>query len=415
MIRAFGVLLVLTACQDQSGTIQLGLTTAPASTVLDSVERLRVTITEPREVFETVRTDRGFDLALDVEATGLPGYLIVEGFTAGDALVATGMSPPFAVSAIDARIAIYMAPPMSIEPAPAPLSPAREASASASLTYGAILAGGRDPTTGTAIADVVVYNAYLHSVTAGMPLPGPRLGAALAVDSADGVYMFGGVDAAGAETGTLWRFDTTVPPNGVYAVIADEASYARAEERMVPLGPDRFVVTGTPILELNGRLLATRTELPSLPQGGASVVGRDGAPAAVFAGATGITRFRDNAFGLLSADPQPDARVVTLPDRTLLVAGGSTTAVRVDVVTGALTAIPSFLPVACPDPELVATRRHVVTSCGGQTFVHDAGTLELLATLPSGGTSLVALPTDQVLMLRGSELALFTPPAPESP
>ena len=411
-MRALGVLLALTACQDQSGTIQLGLTTAPGSTVLDAVELLRVTITEPREVFETVRTDSGFDLALDVEATGLPGYLIIEGFTAGDALVATGMSPPFSVNAIDARISVYMAAPMSIEPAPAALTPAREASTAAPLTYGAILAGGRDPATGTALADVVVYNAYLHSFTAGLPLPAARLGAALGVDSADGVYMLGGTDASGAETGTLWRFDTTIAPNGAYTSIADEASYARADERMVPLGPDRFLVTGTPILELSVQRLFTRTELPSLPQGAAGVVGPDGVPAAVFAGATGITRFRDNAFGLLSGDPHPDARAVTLPDRTILVAGGSTDAVRVDVVTGALTALPGFLPVTCPDPELVATRRHVVVSCGTQTFVHDAATLELLATLPSGGTSLVALPNDQVLMLRGSELALFTPPAP---
>ncbi len=411
-MRALGVLLVLAACQDTSGTIQLGLTTAPGSTVLDSVERLRVTITEPREEIETVRTDSGFDLALDVEATGLPAYLIIEGFDAGDALVATGMSPPFSVSAIDARIAVYMAPPMSIEPAPAQLSPAREASSSASLTYGAILVGGRDPATGTALADVVVYNAYLHTFIAGLPLPGPRRGAAITADSADGVYILGGVDASGAETGSLWRFDTTIAPNGSYAVIADDPTYARADERMVPIGSDRYLATGAPILELTAQTLLTRVELPSLPQGGAGVLGPDGAPAGVFAGATGITRFRDNAFSLLSGDPRPDARVVTLPDRTLLVAGGATDAVRVNVVTGALTAIPSFLPVACPDPELVATRRHVVTSCGTQTFVHDAMTLELLATLPSGGTSLVALPSDQVLMLRGSELALFTPPAP---
>ncbi len=411
-MRALTVVIALTACQGDSGTIQLGLTTAPGSTVLDPVERLRVTITEPREVFETLRTDRGFDLDLDVEATALPGYLIIEGFAADDALVATGMSPPFSVNAIDARIVIYMAPPMSIEPAPAALTPPRAASTAAPLSYGAILVGGRDPATGTSVADVVVYNAYLHTYIAGLPLPGPRFGAALAVDRADGVFIDGGLDAAGTETGTLWRFDTTIPPNGAYSVIADEPSYARAHEHMVTIGPDRYLVTGTPILELAARTLSTRVELPSLPQGGAGVLGPDGVPAAVFAGATGITQFRADAFGLLSGEPRPDARVVTLPDRTMLVAGGSTDAVRIDVVTGALTAIPSFLPVACPDPELVATRRHVVTSCGTQTFVHDATTLELIATLPSGGTSLVALPSEQVLMLRGSELALFTPPPP---
>ncbi|MBA3453442.1 MAG: hypothetical protein H0T42_10155 [Deltaproteobacteria bacterium] len=409
-MRVLG-LLALAACQDQSGTIELGLTTAPGSTVLDAVERLRVTITEPRDVFETVRTETGFHLDLDVEATGLPGKLIVEGF-AGDALVATGMSPPFAVSGIDAKIVVYMAAPMSIEPAPAALSPAREFSAAGSLTYGAILVGGRDPTTGTARADVTVYNAYLHAVTAGLPLPAPRLGPALAIGSDDAVYLFGGLDANGNTTGTLWRFDTSIPPNGAYSLLADEPAQARTNERMVPLGLDRFLITGTPILEVDREMLTTRTELPSLPQGGAGVVGPDGVPAAVFAGTTGITRFRDNAFGLVSADSRGDARAVTLPDRTILVAGGSTDAVRVDVVTGALTAVPGFLPITCPDPELAATTRHVVVSCGTEVFIHDAASLQLLATLPSAGTSLAALPTDQVLMLRGSELALFTPPPP---
>lgn len=404
--------IVLAACQDQSGTIELGLTTAPRSTVLDTVERLRVTITEPREMFETLRTDRGFDLDLDVEATGLPSSLILEGFDAGDALVATGMSPPFAVNAIDAKITVYMAAPMSIEPAPVALTPARELAATGTLAYGVILAGGRDPATGDPIDAVTVYNAYLHTFTAGVPLPAPRLGLGLVVGRLDAVHLFGGLDAAGAATGTLWRFDTTIPPNGSISVLADEASYARTDATMVPLGLDRFLVTGAPILDFTGNVLTSRTELPSLPRGGAGVVGPDGVAVGVFAGATGITRFRDNAFNLLSADPRMNARAITLPDRTILVAGGSTDAVRVDVITGALTGVPGFLPVACPAPEAVATTRHVLVSCGTTTYVYDATSLERLAMIQSGGTSLAALPNGQVLMLRGSELALFTPSPP---
>jgi len=43
------------------------------------------------------------------------------------------MSPPFAVSAIDAKIVIYLAAPMSIAAAPAVLAPARELSSAAPL------------------------------------------------------------------------------------------------------------------------------------------------------------------------------------------------------------------------------------------------------------------------------------------
>jgi len=408
-MRMLCALLVLAACQDQSGTIELGLITAPGSTIIDGIERLRVTITEPRETFETVRTDSGFDLSIAVEATGNPGQLVLEGFDASDRLVATGVSPPFSVNAIDARIVLYVAPPMSIEPAPVVLAPARELSAAGSLTYGAILAGGRDPTSLTALDDVVVYNAFLHSITTGLPLPAPRLGAALAVGSNDSVYLLGGRNAAGDPTGTLWRFDTTVPPNGAYTTIADDATYARSDARMVPLGTERFLVSGTPILDVGTTMVLTRTDLASLPPGGAGVVGADGVAVAIFAGPAGITRFRDNAFATISADPRIDARAVTLPDRSILVAGGSAGAVRVDVITGEL-ASTSLLPIACAAPEMVATRLHVVASCGGSTYVFDAANLALLATIPTSGTSLAPLPNGQVLMLRGTELALFTPP-----
>jgi len=410
MRSALFAVLALVGCQDQSGTIELGLITAPGSTIIDRIERLRVTITEPRETFETVRTaSGGFDLGLEVEATGGPGQLVLEGFDASDTLVATGSSPSFSVNAIDAKILIYLAAPMSIEPAPVVLSPARELSAAGSLTYGAILVGGRDPATLAALDAVVVYNAFLHSVTVGLPLPAPRIGIALAIGAADSVYLFGGRDAVGAPAGTLWRFDTSVPPNGAYSVIADDASNARSGAVMVPLGTERFLVSGSPVLDVGTTMVLTRTDLASLPPGGAGVVGPDGVATAVFAGPAGITRFRDNAFGSLSADPHTDARAVTLPDRSILIAGGSAGAVRVNVVTGDLTSVP-LLAVACSAPEAVATVRHVVIACGGMTYVFDAGDLTLLATIPTAGTSLAALPNGQVLMLRGSELALFTPP-----
>src|SRR5204863_1744 len=53
-----------------SGTIAIGLTTAPGATLLDRVVRLRLTFTNPRQVIAGHRTAPGFDLSLDPDATG---------------------------------------------------------------------------------------------------------------------------------------------------------------------------------------------------------------------------------------------------------------------------------------------------------------------------------------------------------
>ena len=82
----------LAACTGSTGTIQLELTAAPGSNVIEAVQRLRVTLTDPPFVTEAVRTDNGFNILIDVEASGTAGTLIVEGFDDNDSLVATGMS-----------------------------------------------------------------------------------------------------------------------------------------------------------------------------------------------------------------------------------------------------------------------------------------------------------------------------------
>jgi len=58
--------LALCACTGTVGTIDLRLTTAPDSHVLDAVQRLRVTITNPRQVVEAGRSGSGFSIVLEV-------------------------------------------------------------------------------------------------------------------------------------------------------------------------------------------------------------------------------------------------------------------------------------------------------------------------------------------------------------
>ena len=135
--------LVLAGCAGSGGTVQVSLVTAPDAHVLDSVQKLRLTLTQPRQVVEATRSGSGFDLALEFDAVADSGALIVEGFDATGGLVACGQSPKFPVAAISARVAVYMAAPRSFGLAPVALGGARSQVAGTALPYGAVFAGGQ--------------------------------------------------------------------------------------------------------------------------------------------------------------------------------------------------------------------------------------------------------------------------------
>jgi hypothetical protein len=402
----------LVACQGETGTITLGLTTAPGSTVLDRVERLQVRLTHPPTVLEATRANGGFQLALEVEATDESGAIVVNGFDGANELVATGMSPAFPIAAIDARVVIYMAAPMSVDTAPVALSPPRTQLGAVPLTYGALLAGGRELASGEPSAALSIYNAFDHTLVEGMPLPSARAGLAAGVGAGGRVYLFGGDDASDAPTGTLWRFDTTVPPRGIYAQLDDRPALARTGQTMVAIGTERFLVTGAPPLEVTATSLTPRTEVESLGASGATVLGSDGVRAAVFAGDSGLVRFRDETFTVLDPTPRPGAHTAPLPEGEILVWDASG-ALRVDVATGALVEVPGLVPASCATPTLATTSRHLVIACEAETHVRDVATLEPLASIQRGGAVLAALPNDQVLLASGDTLALFTPAPPQ--
>jgi hypothetical protein len=179
-MRWAALALALAACSGNVGTLHVTLTTAPGSHLLDGVQTLRLTVTDPHTVATAQRTGSGFDISLDLKATGAAGSLIVDGLDANGQLIATGASPPVPVSAIDAGVVIYMAAPNSVGAAPVGLPAARSELGVGSLGYGAIFAGGVDAT-GAPSDEVDVYNAYDQSLVEGMPMPSPRAGPALGV------------------------------------------------------------------------------------------------------------------------------------------------------------------------------------------------------------------------------------------
>ena len=425
--------LVLCACGGTVGTVNVSLTTAPGSHVLDSVQTLQLTITNPHQVTTAQKNaSGGFDIVIDEPAKGTSGALIVEGLDASGATVAVGQSPAFPFGGIDAKVVIYMAAPNTVGLAPAMLTPPRSDVAAGALSYGAIIAGGKDAT-GAPSDSIAIYNAFDHSFIGGAALPAPRSGLALGVGGSGIVYLFGGRDASGNPTGTTWRFDTTVAPSGSYADYGDKTGFSRADETMVPLGSDRFLLTGMPAADFAGLdgTMTARSDIASLPPAADAVLGTDGAIAAVFAGDAGIVRFRAGAFDTLSATPVTGASVVGLPGGKVAVVCGGTTAVRVDAATGALEMFPSVPATARTGCAAAATARHLVIAGGtagsaatDSVEVFDASTLAPVATAtlsaPRTGGTAIALPNDQVLIVGGTDgsgapsgaIELFTPSAP---
>lgn len=428
---ALGAALALCACTGAVGTIELQLTTAPGARLLDAVQRLRMTLTSPRRVVEATRSGAGFTLALEADVTDAIGALIVEGFDDAGALIACGESPAFPVAAVNSRITVYMAAPRSIGAAPVGLGAPRSELAGTALDYGVVLAGGRDPA-GAPSTNIAVYNAFNHTLVEGIALPAPRAQLAMAAGNNRGVYLFGGVGPDGSPAGTLWRFDTTTPPNGEYTIRSDQPALARTGELIVPVGPEQFLVTGTPALDLTSGALTVRGDVPALPAAGTTVLAIDGSRTAIFAGAT-LLRFKLGAFTTLSDEPRPGATAATLPDGRVVVAGGtppSRELLLVDSVTGGVSAIANALAVARSRPALAVTARYLLVVGGADQAgapiataeLIDASTLVPVAILPiasRAGSYAVALPTGQVMIAGGtpasSLIELFTPDPPPPP
>jgi len=428
----FGLALSLAACQGSTGTIQLELVTAPGSNLLDGVQQLRITITDPPSVAIADRTPSGFDLVLEVEATGTAGVLIVEGFDDAESLVATGASPPFAVSAIDARIVIYMAAPLTIERAPTSLPVARTGVAATSLSYGFALAGGADGA-GVPSDDIFIYNTFDHSLLAGLAMPEPRSFQTLAVGSNNVVYLFGGVDADNAPTGSLWRFDTNVKPSGAYTASEEDVALARAGASALTFAPEDTIITGTPPIDLRFGLLTARTDRATLAASGAAET-LNGEKLAVFA-ADPIVRLADDSFDTVSGSANELSAAATLPDGRVVFAGGgalgSTTPqpelVIVDPTTGITSTQPTLSSLR-ESPAVAATDRYLVVAGGldgniapvPTADIFDARSLQLVATVPCearSGAKALALPNGQVAIVGGvpanDVIELFTPPPPE--
>lgn len=443
----------LAAACGQAGTIDVELVTAPGSTVLDDVVRVRLVLSNPLTVVEADRAaDGSFELALDVVAEGPSGEVLLEGLDADGEVRAYGRTPPLPIAAIDAAIRVYVAAPMSMAEAPVRLEPARADLGASTLEYGVLLAGGA--TAQGAAADLEIYNAYDHALQRGMDLPAPRARPTVATGITGYVYLLGGEAADGAPASNLWAFDTTIPPDGAYAVDDLEAAYARAGAPVAPLGSDVFLVGGSPPLVVEGLLLrgTALDDPPALGGGLASVQRQDDPGAPIYtlaigagAGASGVVRLAAGVFTDEGAAPPDAARdghavVATVDDRVIAIGGGDAggllaSAVVADPALRTYASRPDVLATPRRDAAVAATARYLVVAGGtdadgavvDDVEVLDVVTLARVATLPlrvpRTGAVARALPNQQVLIAGGrdadgapvAELELFTPVPPALP
>lgn len=419
---ALAALLLLAAsagCLGETGTVSVSVLTAPESTLLEGVQRVRMTLVGPRKVVEARRSEAGtFSLSLEAEADGNPTALEVEGYDAADQLIAFGRTPPFSLGPIDAHVAVYLAPPMSMGLSPVRLATARFDLAATALNYGAVMVGGRDNANAVR-GELEIYNAFDHTLARGLDLPQPRAAPAIGATIDGRVFILGGQGQDGAPLATGWQFNSTVAPAGVYAEIASSAA-ARSGQRAVPITTTRFLLTGAPALLDAISVAATPiADAPTLPTQMVAVLsGND--ILAIGVGAN-VVRYRGGAFDQLAipAALRSGHAVVATADAQVAVIGGqlagelTADVVKIDPQAGTGVVIADVLE--------IPRRRAAVARAGGFIVVAggtsetdvvldtvellDATTLAHVATIPMTAprafAEAVTLPNDQVLIVGG--------------
>jgi len=442
-------LALVPGCGGEVGTIQVSLVTAPASDLLERIQRVRAVLSEPYTVIEAERDASGaLHIDFEVTAQNAPALVTVEGFDAADQRIALALSAPLPLAAVDFDIALYVAPPLSFAEAPVALESARSEIGAALLPYGAILMGGRDAG-GDPIADVVVYNVYDHSLQEGLPLPEARASATVVSGESDLVYVFGGLDQTGGPNADGWSFNTALAPAGAYVALTSDGDLARAGAAGVFVASERFLITGTPAVQVDGLTgqVSAWPGAPPMEEGAAArLLGTGDVTMVLIAGSgvgeNGAVSTTGDAYSELDAPAEvrrTGHAVVALPDGRGLVVGGTLesgerarSAVAFDPGDGQFSVHDDFLTAARPEAAIAASQEYVLVAGGvdpdgavrDDAELFDVTSLEPVATLPlvapRRGASALVLANGQVLIAGGigpdgapvAVLELFTPAGP---
>lgn len=376
-----------------TGTITLELVAAPDSTLPSEIQRARLTLSDPERVVEVTRAGDGrISLELDVVADGRRADLVLEGFDAAGARIAYGRTPTLELGAFDGTLAIYVAAPGSLAPAPVPLDPPRRAIGPAAFPFGVLVAGGIEAD-GAVSDELRIYSIVTHRFTpdpsdagaAGdaIAMPAPRAGVAIGGSGSGYAYFFGGSDGVGAPTGTAWQFDTTIAPRGAWREAEALPAQARTGAAMTLVATEAFVVTGAPPIVIDGLSLtvAPATTIASLAGTATSnlfvdTAGRQtvyGTFVGEGSGATGVVRVTAEGLAELPAPPSASrtghGAGPSRDGRTLVIGG----AVGGTPVRGALMITPRGGTIEVVDDVLATARTGAAVAVSGGRLVVAGG------------------------------------------
>jgi hypothetical protein len=264
----------------------------------------------------------------------------------------------------------------------------------------------------------------------------------------DLVYVFGGLDEAGEPNADGWSFNTAVAPAGAYVDLASDGDLARAGAAGVFVASERFLITGTPAVQVDGvtSQVSAWPGAPPMEDGAAARLATGGQPVVLVAGSgvgeTGAVSTEGEAYSELDAPAEvrrTGHAVVALPDGRGLIVGGTLesgeparSAVVFDPAEGQFAVRGDFLASARPEAAVAASSGYVLVAGGvdgagavaGDAELFDATTLEPVATLPlvvpRRRASALVLANGQILIAGGiagdgapvGTLELFTPEGP---
>ena len=429
------------ACDGVTGTLSIQVVTAPDSRVLQSAKRFRLTLTSPATTIEVDAADGLPRLSVDIEASRGSTIIVLEGIDESGAVVAVGETPAVPTAAVSGSISMYVAPPMSVRAAPVPLAPARSDVAVTQASLGAWIAGGRSGS-GEPTTDVALYNVYFHDLEAGPPLPAPRAAMAAAADNRGTLTLVGGTDAEGNDTADTWRLDSTAS-NPEFDILLTDSSFARSRERAVGLNNSNVLVTGSPMIVVDGigsRVSSVQDETAASGTVATYETQMESEIAIAGEQANGVTIFANNTSRIVANAPADSRRhnhaAVTIEDTMLLLGGAIAgtpvvNALRYRFADGSFEVVDNVLTTARLDAAVAYTRGLIVVAGGRDEMgnalasadILNADTLGVEAILalagPRTGASAVTLANGQVLIVGGVDangepigiLELFTPRA----